>query len=85
MAGPGTGPTASGIRVFDLTDESLPTSPRESLISVFDFNCLFSTLIARNKKVRASGDPSFHRHTLRQIPRLIHIRPPRTRLSLIHI
>jgi hypothetical protein len=42
------GLTAGVSRVFNFIDDSLPASPHECLIPVFDFNCLFSTLIARN-------------------------------------
>ncbi len=45
---------------------------------VCDFNELFATLFGVNIS-NEQARPSLHRHTLRQIPRFIYVRPPRTR------
>ena len=50
----------------------IPVSPKH-----FNLNLPFATLLSRTIGF-ALPIPSLHRHTLRQIPRLIHIRPSRT-------
>ena len=54
-----------------------PANPHGCWSGVYDFNGLFTTLIAQNIRIPAPK-PLLHRHTLCKITRLIHIRATRT-------